>query len=57
VRAQHRPPLADPVAEPGPPFVEALDRLGHRPGVDVELAGQFGKQREERRGEVQLCHL
>src|SRR5207253_2140602 len=45
VRAQLRPGLAEPVAEPGPTLVEALDRLLHGRRVDLEPARQVAEER------------
>ena len=56
VRTQSRPLLAEPVAQPRPLGVEAVDRLRDRCRLDVELPWQLPEEWLQCRREVQLGH-
>jgi hypothetical protein len=56
VRTELRAGLAEPVAQTGPPLVEAVDRLVHRRGVDVDTARQVDEEGRQRSREVEICH-
>jgi len=56
VPAQGRPGLAQPVAEPRPALVEAIDRLVHGRGIDVQPPGQVGEHRRQGDRQVEVGH-
>ena len=56
VVAEHRPWLAQPVAEPGPPLVEARDCLVHARRIDIQAPRQAMEQWRQRGGQVKVGH-
>jgi hypothetical protein len=56
VPPQRRPRLAQSVAEAGPALVEAVDRLVHGRGLDVEPPRQVGEHGREGDWQVEVGH-